>query len=110
MEPEQVIKWCKEKDMDVKKAFVLSDVADGITDDDIYKVLDAVKMFGKCKIRERYSGHNRPGQLVLVETTQDVTTIGVPEQLATGCSQRFWVVNVGEAANYNEPNEDFQSK
>lgn len=50
MESEQILKWCDEKGIDVRKAIVLSEVSVEVTDDVIYKELDGAKIFGHCKI------------------------------------------------------------
>ncbi len=78
------MKWSQDKGIDVRKVIVLSGVSVEITDETIYKVLDGVKIFGHCKIRGRCLEHNGKSQLVLVETTNDMTKANIPEQLLAG--------------------------
>uniref|UniRef100_A0A8C9R9N6 Uncharacterized protein n=1 Tax=Scleropages formosus TaxID=113540 RepID=A0A8C9R9N6_SCLFO len=67
-----------------------------ITDETVYKVLDGVGVFGHCKVRGRCLEPAGDNQLVLVETTNDMTKATIPEQLAFGGESGPWVVNVSE--------------
>ncbi|XP_053098422.1 paraneoplastic antigen Ma1-like [Pangasianodon hypophthalmus] len=95
-----------------RKAIVLSEVSFDVTDEVVYKVLDGAKIFGHCKIRGRCLGQNAKSQLVLVETSNDVTTANIPEQLVAGEQLGLWVVSVGESQSCPVPSgqEDFQTK
>lgn len=111
MESEQIIKWCEDKGIDARKAFVLSKVSLGVTDETMYKVLDEAKVFGPCKIRGRCVEHVSKSQLVLVETINDMTKTDIPEQLLAGDEFGPWIVNVTETQSVHVTGErDFQSR
>ena len=112
MESQQIFKWCESKSIDVKKAIVLSDVSLEATDETIYKVLDGVKIFGRCKIRGRCADNSGKSKFVLVETTNDMTKTDIPEQLVAGDELGTWIVNVSETQSWHLSGEEegFQSK
>lgn len=112
MESEQIFKWCEDKGIDARKALVLSNVSLGVTDETMYRVLDEVEVFGSCKIRGRCVEHLSKSQLVLVETTNDMTKADIPEQLLAGDEFGPWIVNVTETQSVHVPGKegDFQSK
>uniref|UniRef100_A0A8C9T2N4 Uncharacterized protein n=1 Tax=Scleropages formosus TaxID=113540 RepID=A0A8C9T2N4_SCLFO len=91
-----LLQWCNDKGIDIRKAVVLSGVSVDITDETVYKVLDGVGVFGHCKVRGRCLEPAGDNQLVLVETTNDMTKATIPEQLAFGGESGPWVVNVSE--------------
>ena len=106
------MKWCVEKKLDVTKAVVLSEVSVDVTDDVIYRALDGTKTFGKCKIRGRCLGRRENKQLILVETTNDMTSVNIPEQLLPDGGPETWLINVIPTQTspvLSEP-EDFQTK
>ncbi|CAJ1074314.1 Paraneoplastic antigen [Xyrichtys novacula] len=112
MESEEIVKWCKDKGIDVKRAIVLSEVSFETPDDAICKALDDAKIFGHCKVRGRCSAHTGKSQTVLVETTTDMTAAQLPEQIVAGDEWGSWVVNVSETQSFNPTagKGGFQSK
>uniref|UniRef100_A0A9J8DAD9 Paraneoplastic antigen Ma-like C-terminal domain-containing protein n=1 Tax=Cyprinus carpio carpio TaxID=630221 RepID=A0A9J8DAD9_CYPCA len=97
--------------IDARKAFVLSEVSLGVTDETMYKVLDEAKVFGPCKIRGRCVEHVSKSQLVLVKTINDMTKTDIPEQLLAGDEFGPWIVNVTETQSVHVTGErDFQSR
>lgn len=112
MESEQIIKWCDDKSIDVKNSIVLSGVSLDVTDENIYKVLDEAKMFGRTKIRGRCLTRTNDNQYVLVETTDDMTKTDLPEQLVAGDLSELWVVSVPDFQTSHVPSDrrGFQSK
>uniref|UniRef100_A0A8C2ZR72 CCHC-type domain-containing protein n=1 Tax=Cyclopterus lumpus TaxID=8103 RepID=A0A8C2ZR72_CYCLU len=83
-----------------------------VTDEIIYKVLEGVKVGGRCKIRGRCLDRVGKKQFVLVETTDDMTKGDIPEQLAAGDGEELWIVNVSETHKWHVPreHEGFQTK
>lgn len=110
MEPEQIIKWCGENNIDARKSIVLSGVPLSVTEDVLYNILDWYKKFGQCKIRGQRDEH--AGKFVLIETTNDMTTPEIPEKLEPGDDLGIWVVNVIETQSVPvlSKEEDFQAK
>ena len=53
MEGSQILSWCTTKSLDVNHAFVLGEVGVDVSDENIYKVLDDVKVLGRTKIKGR---------------------------------------------------------
>uniref|UniRef100_A0A8C3G961 Paraneoplastic antigen Ma-like C-terminal domain-containing protein n=1 Tax=Cyclopterus lumpus TaxID=8103 RepID=A0A8C3G961_CYCLU len=83
-----------------------------VTDEIIYKVLEGVKVGGRCKITGRCLDRVGKKQFVLVETTDDMTKGDIPEQLAAGDGEELWIVNVSETHKWHVPreHEGFQTK
>ena len=113
MEPSKILTWCNDKSLDVKHAFVLSAVDVGVSDEDIYKVLDSVKVLGRTKIKGRCLGSTNNTQLILVEATHDLTQIQPPEQVDLLDLQLGpWPIHVVETQSVpaSTEEEDFQTK
>uniref|UniRef100_A0A672G823 Uncharacterized protein n=1 Tax=Salarias fasciatus TaxID=181472 RepID=A0A672G823_SALFA len=108
MEFSQLSEWCKEKDLDVGKAIVLSNVPVDVTDEVIYQELDVAKVFGHCKIRGRCLADTDKRQLILVETTKNITPADIPKQLLPADGSKPWLVCVAETQN--PQTDDFQTK
>lgn len=112
MESEQILNWCVDKDIDVKKSIVLSGVSLDVNDETIYKVLDEAKIFGRSKVGGRCLAPTGNNQSVLIEITNDVTKADIPEQLVAGDPSQLWVVSVPDIQSSNVPvgTGDFQLK
>lgn len=55
MEVSEIIDWCREKDVELDRVLILSNVSADCEDRIIYSVLDAVLGIGKCKVLDRRS-------------------------------------------------------
>lgn len=55
MEVKEISAWCREKDVELDRVFILSNVPTDCEDRVIYSVLDAVLGSGKCKVLDRRS-------------------------------------------------------
>ncbi|XP_062845377.1 paraneoplastic antigen Ma1 homolog [Trichomycterus rosablanca] len=95
-----------------KRAVVLSGVFPETPDDVIYQVLDASRIFGRTKIRERRLEYTGKSQFILVETTADISIISIPEQIGIKDQWGPWVVSAIESAQVQAPAEkqDFSTK
>ena len=96
MDSEVLIGWCKRTGVSVSHAFVLSGVTEEITDEEVVKVVHQVQAFGQCMLRGRCGDDTSEGQLVLIETESDVTSIVVPPQLPASGGGGMWAVHVAD--------------
>ncbi|XP_039623931.1 paraneoplastic antigen Ma1 homolog [Polypterus senegalus] len=93
MDVYEIIAWCKEKNVALENAVVLSNVPLDITDTVIYRVLDTVKGTGKTKVHGRCSDKTGREQFVLVETSKRVSEIsfpvfiGIPDEIGPWSTQ-----------------------
>lgn len=107
------MRWCAERDVDSKKAIVLSNVALDVTDEILYNVLDSALIFGRSKVRGRCLAACEKSQLILIEISQDINTVKMPEQLGVSGEVVPWLVNVAVEAPPMQvltEKEDFESK
>ena len=96
MDSDQIIEWCKHKGLSAPHAFVLSGVSLGVTDEEVCNVVNQVKALGQCILKGRCVDDTGKGQLLLIETSSDVTSIAMPPQLHAGEGMGVWVVHVAD--------------
>lgn len=113
MEAGQIISWCGEIGVDSKKAIVLSNVPVDVTDEILYSVLDNALIFGRSKVRGRCLAACGKSQLILVEISQDIDAVKMPEQIGVSGEVEPWLVSVAVEAQSMQmlsEKEDFEAK
>ncbi|XP_039618309.1 paraneoplastic antigen Ma1-like [Polypterus senegalus] len=113
MDVYEIIAWCKEKNVALENAVVLSNVPLDITDTVIYRVLDTVKGTGKTKVHGRCSDKTGREQFVLVETSKRVSEIsfpvliGIPDEIGPWSTQ---VLSATSPSSGSSKGEEFHTK
>lgn len=112
MEVSEIIAWCREKDVELDRVLILSNVSADCEDRIIYSVLDAVLGIGKCKVLDRRSDKTKRLQFVLLETADSISKMSIPAELGgpeVGC----WytqVVHVAAETPKQSKEDEFQFK
>lgn len=55
MDAEEIVTWCREKQLAINRAFVLSNVTEDMSDEVLLETLTYVKAFGKIRLHGRCS-------------------------------------------------------
>lgn len=65
MDAEEIVTWCREKQLAINRAFVLSNVTEDVSDEVLLATLTYVKAFGKIRLHGRCSYSADKKQYVL---------------------------------------------
>lgn len=104
MDLSQIVSWCHEKQVTATRTLVLSRVPLEVSDETIYKVLDAVEVLGKSKIRGRRGDSTGKNVFILVEASVDLDPQKMPQEVGIEGEVGPWaVLLVGNATAMEIP-------
>lgn len=112
MEVSEIIAWCREKDVELDRVFILSNVPADCEDKIVYSVLDSVLGIGKCKVLDHRPDKTRRLQFILLETADSISKMSIPEKLG-GPEVGYWytqVVPVEAETPKQNKDDEFQLK
>lgn len=112
MELSEVIDWCREKEVELDRVFILRNVPKDCEDRVVYNVLDTVQGIGKCKVLDRRSDKTKQCQFVLIEVAGSISKMSVPAEIE-GPEEVSWytqVVHVTAETPKRSTEEEFQAK
>uniref|UniRef100_A0A674DHB6 CCHC-type domain-containing protein n=1 Tax=Salmo trutta TaxID=8032 RepID=A0A674DHB6_SALTR len=111
MDAEEIVTWCREKQLAINRAFVHSNVTEDMSDEVLLETLTYVKAFGKIRLHGRsYSADKK--QYVLVEISNNLNEIAVPSVVGIPGELGPWPVHVVSQVTspVEREGEDFQAK
>lgn len=112
MDAEEIVTWCREKQLAINRAFVLSNVTEDMSDEVLLETLTYVKAFGKIRLHGRCSYSADKKQYVLVEISNNLNEIAVPSVVGIPGELGPWPVHVVSQVTspVEREGEDFQAK
>ncbi|KAJ3592917.1 hypothetical protein NHX12_005255 [Muraenolepis orangiensis] len=113
MEAEKILSWFQDNGVNSKKAIVLSNVPVDVSNENLYHILDDVEVFGRSKVRGRCLAPIGKSQSILIEISNDINVVKIPEQVGVIGEVAPWLVSIAsEAPPSTIPTEedDFQAK
>ncbi|XP_043120256.1 paraneoplastic antigen Ma1 homolog [Puntigrus tetrazona] len=111
MEVNEIIAWCREKNVELDRVLILSKVPTDCDDRVVYDVLDTVLGIGKCKVLDRHSDETKQYQFILIEIACSISEISIPSEIG-GPEVGPWYTQVVHVAaeTPKQREEEFQSK
>ncbi|KAI7790012.1 putative paraneoplastic antigen Ma1-like protein [Triplophysa rosa] len=112
MEVSEIIAWCREKDVDLDRVLILTNVPAHCEDQIVYSVLNDVLGIEKCKVRYRCPDKTKQFHFVLLETAHSVSKMSIPAELG-GPEVGSWytqVVHFATETPKQNKEDEFQFK
>lgn len=94
METAEIEAWCKNKRINRNNAVVLSNVDPNVTDDVLLQALSLVKAFGNAKIVDRCLDVASKSQLVLIQSSTDLSKLSIPDCVRSTDEVASWPAHV----------------
>lgn len=94
MEVSQVVEWCKEENVNIARALVLSKVPLEVSNETTAEVLNTVKCFGRTKICGRRGDSSGKALFILIESSNDLDSETIPSEIGIPDKQGPWTVHL----------------
>ncbi|KAK0136928.1 Paraneoplastic antigen Ma2 [Merluccius polli] len=102
----ELINWCKGESVDLKHAFLLHGVPEGVSREDIEETAGTIKAWGRVRVRGKMFHHQQQSLMVLCECREEIDPSKIPPEIMPISGGSSW-----KTVCYTEPQLDnFEEK
>ncbi|XP_056437540.1 uncharacterized protein LOC130374637 [Gadus chalcogrammus] len=102
----ELINWCKGESIDLKHAFLLHGVPEGVSREDIEETAGTIKAWGRVRVKGKMFHHQQQSLMVLCECREEIDPSKIPPEIMPISGGSSW-----KTVCYTEPQLDnFEEK